>query len=240
MVHTLKFGSLSLNNEPVTPETEYHSGQLISFGPTVPGKEISWVPVNGLLIADQCLLTNISWDDLDAQGLVFGKEIKAQGFRFKIRLLKVGSDKDAPNEWNAALDAVGEDDDLWHWQDELFWGQESVSLYGSSLDTARAFRGYSSARYWNWGNSSISYGNIGFRPALEPLPTDASDHRRGQAVMAIGRDGCVVGELVDETQYDFIIQPEANGIVGAASFATRIQDDFVAVDRSRILCIPTS
>jgi len=29
-----------------------------------PSKEIGWVAVNGLLIADQCLLTNVSWDDL--------------------------------------------------------------------------------------------------------------------------------------------------------------------------------
>lgn len=235
MVHTLKLGSLYLNGKPVAPKTEYQPGQGISFGYPAPDMAISWVPVNGLLIADQCLLTNISWDDLDAQGLVFGKEIKAQGFRFKIRLLKVGSDKGVPNEWNAALDAVGEDDDLWHWQDEFFWGQESVSLYGSSLDTARAFRGYSSARYWKWGNSSTPYGNIGFRPALEPLPTDASDLRRGQSVMVIGRDGCVVGELVDETQYDFVIQPEANGIVGAASFVATMRDGMLAVDRTGIL-----
>ncbi len=54
-----------------------------------PSKEIGWVAVNGLLIADQCLLTNVSWDDLDVQGLVFGKEVTVQGLRFKIRLLKV-------------------------------------------------------------------------------------------------------------------------------------------------------
>lgn len=49
-----------------------------------PSKEIGWVAVNGLLIADQCLLTNVSWDDLDVQGLVFGKEVTVQGLRFKM------------------------------------------------------------------------------------------------------------------------------------------------------------
>lgn len=233
MVHTLKLGSLSLNNEPVTPETEYHSGQLISFGPTVPGKEISWVPVNGLLIADQCLLTNISWDDLDAQGLVFGKEIKAQGFKFTVRLLQVGNNENVPNEWDASLDTVGEDDGLWHWKEKFFWGQESVD---ADKDGAyHAYRGYFSARYWFNISSGYRTGRVGFRPALEPLPTDASDLRRGQSVMVIGRDGCVVGELVDETQYDFVIQPEANGIVGAASFVATMRDGMLAVDRTGIL-----
>lgn len=233
MVHTLKLGSLSLNNEPVTPETEYHSGQLISFGPTVPGKEISWVPVNGLLIADRCLLTNISWDDLDAQGLVYGKEIKVQGFKFTVRLLQVGNNENVPNEWDASLDTVGEDDGLWHWKEKFFWGQESVD---ADKDGAyHAYRGYFSARLWDWFDSSYRSARLGFRPALEPLPTDASDLRRGQSVMVIGRDGCVVGELVDETQYDFVIQPEANGIVGAASFVATMRDGMLAVDRTGIL-----
>ena len=127
-----------------------------------PSKEIGWVAVNGLLIADQCLLTNVSWDDLDVQGLVFGKEVTVQGLRFKIRLLKVGSKEDVPNEWDAALDAVGEDDTLWHWDHKFFWGQEPVS--GSV--SRRALRGYNSARYWNWSDSSYRNADLGFRPAL--------------------------------------------------------------------------
>ena len=44
-----KFGSLS------------ESGWLDD---TIPGKEISWINVNGLLIADRNLRTNISWNTL--------------------------------------------------------------------------------------------------------------------------------------------------------------------------------
>lgn len=233
MVHTLTLGSLYQDSKSVTPGAKYRPGQAISFGDAVPNKAISWVPANGLLIADRCLLNDISWDDLDAQGLVFGKEIKVQGFRFMARLLKVGDDEDVPNEWDTALDAVGEDDALWHWRKLFFWGQESVPR----LASYRALRGYGSARHWLWRISSIRLASCGFRPVLVPLPTDPSALRLGQAVIAVDRDGCVVGELVDETQYDFIIRPKADGVTGTALFTTEVGNNLVAVDRSRVLSI---
>lgn len=200
-----------------------------------PSKEIGWVAVNGLLIADQCLLTNVSWDDLDVQGLVFGKEVTVQGLRFKIRLLKVGSKEDVPNEWDAALDAVGEDDTLWHWDHKFFWGQEPVS--GSV--SHRAIRGYTSARYWDCRSSGYRSARLGFRPALEPLPTDPSAIRHSQEALVIGRAGAVAGSLIDATAYDLVIQPNADGLIGEVSFAAKMQDGTLAVDRSGIISIAT-
>ena len=200
-----------------------------------PSKEIGWVAVNGLLIADQCLLTNVSWDDLDVQGLVFGKEVTVQGLRFKIRLLKVGSKEDVPNEWDAALDAVGEDDTLWHWDHKFFWGQEPVS--GSV--SHRAIRGYYSARHYDWRTSSLRGARYGFRPALEPLPTDPSAIRHSQEALVIGRAGAVAGSLIDATAYDLVIQPNADGLIGEVSFAAKMQDGTLAVDRSGIISIAT-
>lgn len=200
-----------------------------------PSKEIGWVAVNGLLIADQCLLTNVSWDDLDVQGLVFGKEVTVQGLRFKIRLLKVGSKEDVPNEWDAALDAVGEDDPLWHWDHKFFWGQEPVS--GSV--SYRAVRGCNSARFWDYYYATNSYPDLGFRPALEPLPTDPSAIRHSQEALVIGRAGAVAGSLIDATAYDLVIQPNADGLIGEVSFAAKMQDGTLAVDRSGIISIAT-
>ena len=200
-----------------------------------PSKEIGWVAVNGLLIADQCLLTNVSWDDLDVQGLVFGKEVTVQGLRFKIRLLKLGSKEDVPNEWDAALDAVGEDDTLWHWDHKFFWGQEPVS--GSV--SHRAIRGCYSARSWYLNNATRSSSHVGFRPALEPLPTDPSAIRHSQEALVIGRAGAVAGSLIDATAYDLVIQPNADGLIGEVSFAAKMQDGTLAVDRSGIISIAT-
>ena len=233
MANIIKLGSLFLDGRPVETGMQYVPSQTIEVGEMTPSKEIGWVAVNGLLIADQCLLTNVSWDDLDVQGLVFGKEVTVQGLRFKIRLLKVGSKEDVPNEWDAALDAVGEDDTLWHWDHKFFWGQEPVS--GSV--SPRAFRGYYSARFYNWRSSSLRSANYGFRPALEPLPTDPSAIRHSQEALVIGRAGAVAGSLIDATAYDLVIQPNADGLIGEVSFAAKMQDGTLAVDRSGIISI---
>lgn len=235
MANIIKLGSLFLDGRPVETGMQYVPSQTIEVGEMTPSKEIGWVAVNGLLIADQCLLTNVSWDDLDVQGLVFGKEVTVQGLRFKIRLLKVGSKEDVPNEWDAALDAVGEDDTLWHWDHKFFWGQEPVS--GSV--SRRAIRGYSSARYYDWFSSSFRFASFGFRPALEPLPTDPSAIRHSQEALVIGRAGAVAGSLIDATAYDLVIQPNADGLIGEVSFAAKMQDGTLAVDRSGIISIAT-
>lgn len=235
MANIIKLGSLFLDGRPVETGMQYVPSQTIEVGEMTPSKEIGWVAVNGLLIADQCLLTNVSWDDLDVQGLVFGKEVTVQGLRFKIRLLKVGSKEDVPNEWDAALDAVGEDDTLWHWDHKFFWGQEPVS--GSVSN--RAVRGYTSARHWGWSDSSSRHALLGFRPALEPLHTDPSAIRHSQEALVIGRAGAVAGSLIDATAYDLVIQPNADGLIGEVSFAAKMQDGTLAVDRSGIISIAT-
>ena len=234
MVQTLKLGSLYLDGKPIAPVAKYQPGQAISLGGEAsPDIAISWVPVNGMLISNRCLLTNISWDDLNAQGLVFGTEVKIQGFRFTARLLKVGNDEGIPNEWDAALDTVGEDNAIWHWNVKYFWGQEPMS--GSA--SYRVNRGCRSARHWSWGYSSVRDAYLGFRPALEFLPTDTSDLRHGQEIMAIGRNGCVMGTLMEKTQYDLILQPKPGGVAGEAAFAAVTRDGTLAVDRNGILSI---
>ena len=236
MANIIKLGSLYLDGHPVEMGAEYVPGQTIRMGDTITGKEISWVPVNGMLIADQCLLTYISWKDLDAQGFVFGKEITIQGFRFKIRLLKVGGDEGVSNEWDAALDTAGEDDALWHRDGKYFWGQESARWDASH----RMTRGYGSARGFVWRSSGRRYATLGFRPALEPLPTDPAALKHGQQALVVGRIGAVVGGLIDATAYDFVIQPNADWLIGEVDFAANMQDGTLAVDRSRIISIATA
>lgn len=236
MANIIKLGSLYLDGHPVEIGTEYVPGQTIRIGDTITGKEISWVAVNGILIADQCLLTYISWKDLDAQGFVFGKEIAAQGFKFKIRLLKVSSNEGVPNEWDTALDTAGDDDYLWHCRGKYFWGQESARWDASH----RMTRGYGSARGFVWRSSGRRYATLGFRPALELLPTDHAALRHGQEALVVGRAGAVVGGLIDATAYDLVIQPNADWLIGEADFAANMQDGTLAVDRSRIISIATA
>lgn len=57
---------------------------------------------------------------------------------------------------------------FWHWTGVSSWCQETYSGNASG----RAFRGYSSARCWNYLSSSFRHVNRGFRPVLEVLNTD--------------------------------------------------------------------
>lgn len=136
MANIIGMGSLYLDGCPAEIGSKYNPGQAISIGETAQGKEIHWVVVNDMLIADRCILTEVSWDDLDAQSLVFGKGVSIGGFSFTARLLQVGTKEDAPNEWDSALDTVGEDNSLWHWEDMFFWGQEACN--GDSVFFVRA------------------------------------------------------------------------------------------------------
>lgn len=91
MANMIRMGSLYLDDQPILPLVEFQQDQAIGIGKAVPGKEITWVLVNGILIADQCLLSNISWDDLNTQGLIFGKEVSIGGLRYTLRSLRVGA-----------------------------------------------------------------------------------------------------------------------------------------------------
>lgn len=57
--------------------------------------KLRWVEVNDgakkLLISDRCLLARVTWDELNAQGLISGKEITIDGQKYKIRLLSGGT-----------------------------------------------------------------------------------------------------------------------------------------------------
>ena len=174
-----KFGALYLDNKiqhiPQQPirngDIPQYDGQAaISIGLEEKGGSITWVKPNGqnLLIADRVLLVNVSWEDLDQNDLVNGKQIQIDGQYFHCRLLQVVKRKIFPSEWDKILDETGEDDTLWHWNNAYFWGQEKPT----DVSPTRAVRGYYSARRWGGSDAANRNVGVGFRPALEPLPSD--------------------------------------------------------------------
>ena len=172
---------------------------------------------------------NISWDDLDAQGFAAGKEVWFSGQRFLCRLLRVGAERGAPNEWDSALDVVGEHDDLWHWHNTFCWGQECVKA------SDRAYRGYGSARSWYNDSPRNRYAHLGFRPALAPLPSD--NLISGIEACAIAGQSIIRGKLLEVTHYDAIIQPEPGSMMAEADigklYAKRV-DGTTIIDRTHM------
>ena len=235
MANIIGMGSLYLDGRPAEIGLAYKPGKTISIGETIPVNEIPWVVVNNMLIADRSILTGVSWDDLNAQNLVFGKEVTIGEFRFTARLLQVGGEESVPNEWDAALDKVGENNDIWHWKDSWFWGQEyTVSA------SPRAIRGYISARFCGHDSSS-GRKNVGFRPALVPLLTNTiGDTCRGEKLMLWGGQNIAFGRLEELTDYEVVLS-DGNGALsnmtfgeGYSDFGSRLSDGRIVIDRAAI------
>ena len=155
-----------------------------------------------LLICDRVILVSVSWDDLNGQGYVTGKTITIDGTKYKCRLLAGGSNRrnndwyaggtPTNNEWDRFItreevitglpapvssdldtnlnttDHNSAHNQLWHWVGVYSWCQETWAENASY----RAYRGYGSARRWNWYASSYRDAYLGFRPVLEVLNTD--------------------------------------------------------------------
>lgn len=231
----LKLGSLCMNGQPIVLGTRYQDGHLLQFGDSVPGYEISWVLVNGILIADRCLLTNISWYDLNKQNLVFGKPISIDGTEYTCRLLKVGSEEKASNEWDAALDAVCDDSDsLWHWSGSGFWGQETPDEYS----WGRACRGGDFARSWDW--VTLANMSLGFRPVLEPKWLTPKKVALNEHLTIWCRQSILKGYLVDKTKYDWVLIPDQESIVSESDLnhqIVRLPDGQVLIDCTGISAV---
>ena len=155
-----------------------------------------------LLICDRVILVSVSWDDLNGQGYVTGKTITIDGTKYKCRLLTGGSNRrnndyyaggtPTNNEWDRFItreevitglpapvssdldtnfnttDHNSTHNQLWHWVGVYSWCQETWAENAS----IRAYRGYDSARFWDFISSGRRYAYLGFRPVLEVLNTD--------------------------------------------------------------------
>jgi len=232
----IKLGSLYFDRKPVLVGSKYKNQEL-TIGDTDPVNPITWLKTSdGLLVADHAVCMNVSWEQLDKMGFIFGRPIKIDGVPYLCRSLKVGTEKGVPNEWDALLDELGEEDSIWHWKDSFFWGQETATAIVSS----RAVRGWS-ARNWSLLNAANRRVDVGFRPALEPLPPEPliSDDLVGTKLQVWGPTGPVSGILDDFTDYDLMLTGvgPSSQIASWGIFQT---DGSLLIDRSSISYISFS
>lgn len=198
----IKLGTAYIDEFPLSPGLRSHRSDRISIGDTISSFAIQWVQLsNGLLVADRCICNNVSWKQLNESDLVFGKVIQIDGKWYLCRSLKVGAKEGDPNEWDAALAEAGENDEVWHWKGQYFWGQETPESWASF----RAIRGYHSARHWNSKRATRRTANVGFRPALEalvPAPLDYGPLVGTEITLMVPDHRFVTGMLVSVSDYD--------------------------------------
>ncbi len=128
---------------------------------------------HSLFIADFAVTHEVSWDNLNAKGLIFGKNYTAGGVSYTLRAPSVGSDSAGSgdsqhgtpqsNEWDRILDK--NDGYIKNWSRMHSWGQD----ISRSSWTSRAVRGCDSARSWYNDTATASSPYLGFRPVLEIL-----------------------------------------------------------------------
>ena len=212
----VQLGSLYLNGEVRTPGTVKGVFETPFIGDTVGGHEIQWVKDGERLIADRCIVQNITWNDLDVFGFIFGCPVLIDGKRYLCRSLKGGALPETHNEWDDLMKRHGGKESLWHWQRVYFWCQEEHS----SNPTFRMLRKMSQQES-AYGTKGVANSLIGFRPVLEPgkcvKDQDLSHALRGSVKLWFPF-GPVEGTLTDYSDYDITIRteqrlPEANSNV---------------------------
>ena len=154
---------------------------------------------HSLFVADYAVTHTVSWNGLNAKGLIFGKNYASGGVDYTLRAPSVGSlgnsERGVPqsNEWDTMLNKNS--GYIQNWNGMFSWGQD-VSSVGASR---RAVRGYDSARYWYDNYATNSYPSVGFRPVLEVLNPDTlgSD---GMKVVTLDLNGGKLGGSSDAIQ----------------------------------------
>ena len=226
------FGSLYLDGQPSELKAIYRGG-AISLGDTVPEKAIPFVKWKDLWVASEIVCPNASWNELNHFGFIFGWPIRIDGVLYLCRSLKVGEERDVPNEWDDILNDLGEDDSLWHWDKMYFWGQET-SRKGAST---RAVRGSHSARYWNGTYATNRRVGVGFRPVLESLPPAPliSDSLVGATLKLYGPNKTFSGRLEEFSDYDLVVAPNTGLHLPRKCQWARRDGKRIIIDRTSIV-----
>ena len=143
-----------------------------------------------------------------------------------------------PNEWDDILDELGEDDSIWHWDEQGFFGQErEMNVEGHLIPV---LRGKASARTYideQQGLCSAVLGGLGFRPVLEPYgtPCPISEALVGQKINLFIGNGLISGTLKDFSDYDLTLNvlPDSSPDIDSAWMIVSDNGD-VIIDRSQI------
>lgn len=196
-----------------TPTGASAAGNILSFSagqtieirdtPADDANKLQWIEVNDngktYLVSDRVLLASVSWDDLNAQQLITGKQITIDGQKYLLRVLKgaanyrSGTDNysggTAGNEWDrwvtneaglsglptpvaTDLDSTQNATDLNSVHNQK-WNWYCMYSWAqetyASNSAIRVLRGSDSARFWRYNSSSPRLAHFGWRPVLEVL-----------------------------------------------------------------------
>lgn len=210
------FGTVYFDDMPVDVGSPLSEGKKFSIANSFHEKTIRWIKAGPFLVADRCVCTNISWNELDELGLVHGAPVQIDGQTYQCRCLQAGAriprsrtgvvDNEDLGEWGATLQACGTRDSTWHWKDHFFWCQDTPSGYVIS----RVVCGGRAARYKSGFQKGHKRETVGFRPVLEMIPTKVELSRKligSRLEVSLHQNASLIGELVSFDDYDVVVKP---------------------------------
>ena len=129
---------------------------------------------HSLFVADYAVTHTVSWNGLNDEGLIFGKNYASGGVDYTLRAPSVGSsytgsgdsERGTPqsNEWDRILDK--DDGYIKNWRDIGSWGQDTLP---NTLSNRVIRGGDDLPRTYAGANTTLSFKFLGFRPVLEVL-----------------------------------------------------------------------
>ena len=158
---------------------------------------------HSLFVADYAVTHAVSWDNLNAEGLIFGKGYATGSVDYTLRAPSAGNHVEGPssnryiapinNEWDTILQKSSGYIDNWR---GVYSVCQDLYVSGSSV----VYRGYNSTRQWMFMNRNYNpNGTHGFRPVLEVLNPDTlgSD---GLKVVTLDLGGGTLGGSAKDIQ----------------------------------------
>ena len=158
---------------------------------------------HSLFVADYAVTHTVSWNDLNTEGLIFGKNYAAGGVGYTLRAPSAGNHVEGPssnryiapinNEWDTILQKSSGYIDNWR---GVYSVCQDLYVSGSSV----VYRGYNSTRQWMFMNRNYNpNGTHGFRPVLEVLNPDTLG-ADGLKVVTLALGGGKLGGSAEDIQ----------------------------------------
>lgn len=199
----------------------------IDFGNSLNGPcNMKWAIVNNKLIADCVFIHTVSFQDLRELNLVYGRKVVIDSQQYRIRMLM---DMD---EWLSALDAIGENNLIWHWERQSSFLQQPSAESGMALCTS--FRQLNSVEMVTQDSRQQK---VGWRPVLESLGPDFSKLEVGHKLLCWGGQSLVNGILLENGTYDLVVQRRDGTNIStkdAKTFASPAMGDKVIVNKAAV------
>ena len=127
-----------------------------TFGdtPAAEANQLQWHKIQDgdktLLICDRVILVNCSWNDLNSQGFITGKEVTIDGAKYKCRVLTGGTGPRSSNDYYSGGTPTNNEWDRFITREEVITGLPAP--VSSDLDSTQNATDLNSThnQFWNW------------------------------------------------------------------------------------------